>query len=250
MKHFNVLYLLFLLLVLLMLSACDSGDVHEVYRRATTGRTALLTGPIDEWEELPEGYNLALAAFGSSSQYALGQRILSSSDVENGRLRVALSELSDTVHTVELCVTNTLRKKVMSLQRLEMASQPPQDTVRLESALRALTAAACLQKGLFDEACIRCHGGGNQSARGLNLTEGHSMAMLVNVPAASHPELLRVAGGNPEESLLHRILAESGQDVLHVNHVEILHKLGVDTDVLRTFIDEWIKSLPPKDPNS
>ena len=65
-----------------------------------------------------------------------------------------------------------------------------------------------------------------------------------------HPELLRVSGGRPEESLLHQILAESGQDVLHVNHVEILHKLGVDTDVLRTFIDEWIKSLPPKDPNS
>jgi hypothetical protein len=76
------------------------------------------------------------------------------------------------------------------------------------------------------------------------------MAMLVNVPAASHPELLRVSGGRPEESLLHQILAESGQDVLHINHVEILHKLGVDTDVLRTFIDEWIKSLPPKDPNS
>ena len=250
MKHFYFIYLLLLLLALLVVTSCDSGDVHEVYRFKSTGRTALLTGSVDEWEELPEGYNIALAAFGSTSDYALGQRILSASDVESGRLRVELSQLSDTVHTVELCVTNTLRKKTLSLQRLELASLPAQDTVRLESALRALTSASCLQKGFFDEAYIRCHGGGNQSARGLNLTEGHSMTMLVNVPAASHPELLRVSGGRPEESLLHQILAESGQDVLHINHVEILHKLGVDTDVLRTFIDEWIKSLPPKDSNS
>lgn len=245
MKHFYVIFLL-----LPMLTACDSGDVHEVYRRTSTGRTALLTGSVDVWEELPAGYNIALAAFGSTSDYALGQRIISASDVESGRVRVMLSQLSDTVNTVELCVTNTLRKKTLSLQRLELASVPVQDTIRLESALRALTSASCLQTGLFNEACIRCHGGGNQAARGLNLTEGHSMSMLVNVPAASHPELMRVSGGNPEESLLHQILAESGQDVLHINHVEILHKLGVDTDVLRTFIDEWIKTLPPKDPNS
>lgn len=245
MKHFHYLFLL-----LLLTASCDSGDVHEVYRRTSTGRTALLTGSVDDWEELPEGYNIGLAAFSSSGDYAMGQRILSSSDVAEGRVRVMLSELSDTVSTVELCVTNTLRKKVLSLQRADPSSLPPQDTIRLESVLRALTPAACLQTGLFNEACIRCHGGGNQSARGLNLTEGHSMSMLVNVPAASNPNVLRVSGGNPEESLLHQILAESGADVLHVNHVEILHKLGVDTDVLRAFIDEWIKSLPPKDSNS
>ena len=245
MKHF-----LYLFLLLLLTASCDSGDVHEVYRRTSTGRTALLTGSVDEWEDLPEGYNIALAAFSSSSDYAPGQRILSSSDVESGRVRVMLSELSDTVSTVELCVTNTLRKKVLTLQHVDPSSLPAQDTIRLESALRALTPAACLQTGLFNEACIRCHGGGNQSARGLNLTEGHSMAMLVNVPANSNPDVLRVSGGNPEESLLHRILAEDGQSVLHVNHVEMLHKLGVDANVLRAFIDEWIKSLPPKDSNS
>lgn len=245
MKHF-----LYLFLLLLLTASCDSGDVHEVYRRTSTGRTALLTGSVDEWEELPGGYNLSLAVFGQTSEYALGQRVLTASDITDGRLRVMLSEVSDTVSTVELCVTNTLRKKVLTLQRVDPSSLAPQDTIRLESILRSMTTAGCLQTGLFNEACIRCHGGGNQSARGLNLTEGHSMSMLVNVPAASNPDVLRVSGGNPEESLLHQILAESGADILHVNHVEILHKLGVDTDVLRTFIDAWIKSLPPKDPNS
>lgn len=246
MKHFS-----FLLLLLPMLTACDSGDVQEVYRQTTSGRTAQLTATdVEEWEDLPEGYNLALAAFGSTSQYALGQRILSASDIEDGRLRVVLSQLSDTVSTIELCVTNTLRKKVLSLQSQDAATQAANDTIRLECLLKALTTASCLQTGFFNEACIRCHGEGNHSARGLNLTAGHSISMLVNVPSASHPDVLRVSGGQPDESLLHQILAESGQDVLHVNHVEILHKLGVDTDVLRTFIDEWIKSLPPKDPNS
>lgn len=246
MKHFS-----FLLLLLPILTACDSGDVHEVYHQTSSGRTAQLTASdVKEWEDLPEGYNLALAAFGSNSQYALGQRILSSSDVEDGRLRVVLAQLSDTVSTVELCVTNTLRKKVLSLQSQDATAQSANDTIRLECMMKALTTAACLQTGFFDEACIRCHGGGNHSARGLNLTTGHSVTMLVNVPSASHPDVLRVSGGEPEESLLHQILAESGAAVLHVNHVEILHKLGVDTDVLRTFIDEWIKSLPPKDPNS
>ena len=194
MKHFS-----FLLLLLPMLTACDSGDVHEVYRQTSSGRTAQLTASdVTEWEDLPEGYNLALAAFGSTSQYALGQRILSASDIENGRLRVVLSQLSDTVSTVELCVTNTLRKKVLSLQSQDAAAQPANDTIRLECLLKALTTASCLQTGFFDEACIRCHGGGNQSARGLNLTAGHSVEMLVNVPSASHPETLRVSGGAPD----------------------------------------------------
>lgn len=238
-------HLLYIIGLLILVCSCDSGDVEEVYRIQTSGRTALLTASVAEWEALPSGYNLSLAAYPISSQYASSQRVLSASDVKDGRIRVTLSGIADTTNTVELSVTNVLRKRVVTLLSVDVSAYEPKDTIRLECPLTRLSHYATLQAGVFNAACIRCHGEGAQAARDLYLTENQSEAMLVDVVSKSHPGIKRVASGNPEESLLHQILAEGGENVLHVNHVEILHRLGVDTDLLRTFIDQWIKSLAP-----
>ena len=238
MKH-----LLYIVGLLTLVCSCDSGDVEEVYHVQTDGRTALLTATVSQWETLPSGYNLALAAFPVSGQYASSQRVLSASDVNDGRIRVSLSAISDTTSTVELCVTNTLRKRIITLQSVDVSSFERKDTIRLNATLDNFSHFSYIQSGIFNAACIRCHGQGNFSARDLNLTDGHSRALLVDVDSKSHPGTLRVASGSPEESLLHQILADGGEDVLHTNHVEILHTLGVDTDLLREFIDRWIKSL-------
>ncbi|MBP5195972.1 MAG: hypothetical protein J6035_00995 [Bacteroidaceae bacterium] len=237
--------LLYIASLLVFVCSCDSGDVEEIYRIQTSGRTASLTASVSQWESLPAGYNLSLAAYPVSGQYASSQRVLSASDVKDGKLRVVLSGIADTTNTVELSVTNVLRKRVLTLLSVDVSAYEPKDTIRIECPLTRFSHYASIQKGVFDAACIRCHGSGAQAARDLYLTEDRSEAMLVDVDSKSYPGTKRVAPGDPEESLLHQILAEGGENILHVNHVEILHRLGVDTDLLRTFIDQWIKSLAP-----
>ena len=226
-------HLLYIISLLVLVCSCDSGDVEEIYRIQTSGRTASLTASVSQWEPLPAGYNLSLAAYPVSGQYASSQRVLSASDVKDGKIRVVLSGIADTTSTVELSVTNVLRKRVLTLLSVDVSAYEPKDTIRIECPLTRFSHYASIQTGVFNAACIRY------------LTEDQSEALLVDVVSKSHPGIKRVAPGNPDESLLHQILAEGGENVLHVNHVEILHRLGVDTDLLRTFIDQWIKSLVP-----
>ena len=56
-------HLLYIISLLVLVCSCDSGDVEEIYRIQTSGRTASLTASVSQWEPLPAGYNLSLAAY-------------------------------------------------------------------------------------------------------------------------------------------------------------------------------------------
>ena len=57
-----------------------------------------------------------------------------------------------------------------------------------------------------------------------------------------HGEIL--AGGIPEQSLIHQILSEGGENILHMNHTEILsNQFKENQNEVRTLIDEWINNL-------
>jgi hypothetical protein len=58
-----------------------------------------------------------------------------------------------------------------------------------------------IQENVFSAICTNCHVGAG-APQGLRLEEGMSHAMLVNVPSAEVPSLLRVDPGNPDDSYL------------------------------------------------
>ena len=78
----------------------------------------------------------------------------------------------------------------------------------MDLGVRDVSRFGALQLGLFNMACIQCHGGnGGAGAAGLNLTEGRSYANLVNVSSTRKEGMMRVVGGNARESLLHQMMA-------------------------------------------
>jgi methionine-rich copper-binding protein CopC len=67
-----------------------------------------------------------------------------------------------------------------------------------------------IQDNVFTPICTRCHSGAN-APEGLQLDEGHSFALLVGVPSAEAPGVLRVKPGDPTDSyLIEKLQGSSG----------------------------------------
>ena len=98
--------------------------------------------------------------------------------------------------------------------------------------------------GVFNRACVQCHGANGRPAAGLNLTEGNAYASLVDVPSTRREGYMRVESGNAEASLLHLILSEGGENLLSHNHTEILSsQFKTNLEEMETLIDSWIDHL-------
>jgi methionine-rich copper-binding protein CopC len=67
-----------------------------------------------------------------------------------------------------------------------------------------------IQDNVFTPICTRCHSGAN-APEGLQLDQAHSYALLVGVPSAEVPSILRVDPGDPTDSyLIQKLRGSSG----------------------------------------
>ena len=240
-------YFLFVLSMFLFF-ACDSGDIEEKkYTVNNTGKTVKLTGCIrglNAWEE--SEYGIALAGFSDDSYYAVMQRTVTPVD-DSGVLNFVLNGVSNSISTVELAVTNNLRRRILSLATINMTAygeNTPSDTIYLEVGDIDVTPYGCIQMGIFDKACIQCHGGNGRSAGGLNLMKDLSYGNLVDVASTQKNGYYRVISGDADNSLLWQILNEGGENLLHYNHTEVLSsQFKNNLDETKSFIQNWIKNL-------
>ena len=234
----------------LFVASCDSGDIAEkVFTVDETGYTLKVTAQmsgLDEWEG--SGYTLAVAGFSADSKFALLQRQFPSPSGGAWEGAIILSNLSGELQTVELALTNSLRKRIITLATVNMADYAQNgthDTIRLDLGHVDVGRLGVLQRGLFDRACIQCHGGNGRSAAGLNLTEGNAEANLVDVASTRREGFMRVESGNAEGSLLHLILSKGGENLLTHNHTEILSsQFRSNYEDLSALIDAWIENIP------
>lgn len=235
-----------LLFLPLMLIACDSGDIAETaYYSSDTGQTVRLTATLtgtDAWEA--GDYTIALAGFRDGSNYAVMQHTLPVSVADAVPVVLELNNLTGQVNTVEFAVTDRLRQRILTLQRITLADYPDtQDTIRMDLDSIDVSLFSCLQRGILDKACIQCHGGNGRMAGSLDLTAGHSWNNLVNVRSALLDEW-RVKGGDADSSLIWKILNEGGENMLHYNHTEVLSsQFKENLDEVKKFIADWINGL-------
>jgi len=246
-KRFLYFSLFTLSLFTLPLVSCDSGDIEEQAisiedKGYTVKLTAVLSG-IDSWESK---YSVSLAGFTTGDNYAQVVRAIPNTTADSTRIELVLSNIGDEINTVELAITNRLRERIITIARVNLDDYTNQkDTIHMDLGLTDVSRFGALQKGLFNMACIQCHGGnGGAGAASLNLTEGKSYANLVNMPSTSKEGMMRVVSGNAQESLIHQMMADGGENLLHVNHTEILsNQFRENLNEVRQLIDEWINSL-------
>jgi len=245
MDRFKFILLLFLAQCFL---ACDSGDIEEKnYTVNNTGKTIKLTGRVSNLDTSTDSeHRVVLAGFSDDSQYAVMQRAITTKD-EDGTLDFVLSGVSSTISMVELAITNNLRKRILTLASIDMSlyeENTPSDTIYLEVGDIDASLFGCIQMGIFDKACIQCHGENGRFAGNLNLMADVSYENLVDVASTQKEGCIRIVSGDPDNSLLWQILNEGGENILHYNHTEVLSsQFKNNLDETKSFLQKWINSL-------
>lgn len=222
------------------LTACDEGNItDEVFSDDTETYTVRFTGQLRGLDRWGEGYDIVLAAFDGDSDYSILQKHLTTD--ADGHANLVLSGVPTTAQTVELCVTNRLRQRVVTFEscNIQTAGTSTSDTIplTLDTPLD-VSMFAVIQHYVFDGAaynCSLCHSHENGRAA-LDLTAGYSHDNLVGVAASRVADRMRVIPGEATSSALHDVLAEGNPAELRYDHS------GLVTDVVRRLVDDWINS--------
>lgn len=219
---------------MLGLVGCDEGDIQEAATETkTSGKVARLTAAVSGIDSWSAQYSVVLAAFAEGSDYAVVQKRLTEGD--NGNVETTLNITSDDVATIELCVTNRLRQRIVSFASVPV-SQLQGDSLHLAPGRVDVSMFQTIQDMVFTTTCARCHGLGNAPAAGLTLAQGQSYAALVNHEASKPERGVRVVPGDTEASLLHKVI--HGDPAA----VSFDHSNMIKEPTTIALIDNWINA--------
>ena len=219
---------------MLGLVGCDEGDIQEpATETKTSGKVARLTAAVSGIDSWSSQYSVVLAAFAEGSDYAVVQKRLTEGD--NGNVETTLNITSDDVATIELCVTNRLRQRIVSFASVPV-SQLQGDSLHLAPGRVDVSMFQTIQDMVFTTTCARCHGLGNAPAAGLTLAQGQSYAALVNHEASKQERGVRVVPGDTEASLLHKVI--HGDPAA----VSFDHSNMIKEPTTIALIDNWINA--------
>ena len=230
-------YILFggCLLLLAYITSCDDGRIYEKTETLSEeGRTLRMSGRISGINKWPDGYSVVVAGFSDESEYAVVTKTIPA--VENDEIQVTMTGVSDKVTTIELCVINRLRKRVISFRSMDDLTAVD-DTILMDVGTVDAGMYHGIQEKVFNTTCAHCHGGGSSAAGNLYLTEGKSYEALVHHPSKKVDGMLLVKLGSAQESVLHTLLNTTISSTWGYDHSkEIL------SSPILTLIDDWINN--------
>lgn len=216
-------------------SACDDGRLYEHHVAIPEeGRVVKLTGQLTGIDDWANGYNVVVAGFTDDSEYAVISKTVSAN--EEGKAEIVLSGINDEVQSVEFCVVNRLRKRILTFLKADLQTT---DTIRMEVNQMNVGMYATIQEQLFNTTCISCHGASTFAAKGLYLTEEKSYGAMVNVPSAIRPDSMLVNPGDATTSVLYHALANDLDATLSRPHHEMISTQATNwPNIVRDWINK------------
>ncbi|MBP3775299.1 MAG: hypothetical protein ILA34_08115 [Bacteroidaceae bacterium] len=240
MKHLLSIILLVCILAC-GLSSCDDGNLTETYNTTKEGKVAKLNvGLATDAKTWANGYTLAFAAFSETSDYAILLKYIR--DFDNGKLNMTLSNIPDSTSSVELCMVNRLRQRVVTFLKVEgedVTAAGKNDTIRIEADNINLGMFEAIQQKVFNTTCVNCHGGSNFVAANLNLTEGKSYDGIVNHPSTKVSGMNIVEAGDATNSVLFLALTTS---LSKDDHWLYDHTQEVVRERMQKLFEDWINA--------
>lgn len=223
-----------LLLAAAMLGACDEGRIYAdgSFSDSREGVEVTLAADMEGCADYGSDgrYSVVMAAFAEGDRFALVSKPL-----RDGADTVTLSGLPENAATVEVCLISRLRERVFTFASKDVTAR---DAVGIVFEPGHIDAGRfhTLESMVFATTCAQCHGATGTSAAALDLTEGHSYSMLVDVESGVVPGKLRVAPGDAAASTLWEAVATDASSDWRFNHANLLVAKDID------FIENWINS--------
>lgn len=220
--------------MMMLLTSCDDGRLYEnQVIHPEEGRVVKLTGNILGIDEWTNGYSVVIAGFTNESEYAIISKSVTTDN--NGQTEVVLSGINDEVERVELCVTNRLRKRILTFQAIGLHSP---DTIRMEVGTINLGVYASIQEQLFNTTCTSCHGASTFAGAGLYLTEEKSYDALVGEPSQLINGMLLVNPGDAGTSVLYQTIATDISSTWRQDHSNM-----VMSTAMHDIVGTWINNI-------
>ncbi len=146
--------------------------------------------------------------------------------VDGAAVTVVMSGIGESVTSLELCVINRLRRRVVTFASVSTISGD--DTVRLPVGRMDVSVYSALQAGCLTPSCVQCHGGSNHAAAGLYLTGDRSRESLVDIPSTVVGDAVRVLPGNANESILYGVVSTDMTRGWSFDHSALLDVTSVE----------------------
>ena len=101
-------------------------------------------------------YSVVVAGFDDESDYAIVSKVVPASESDNDEIQLTMSGITDEVTTVELCVINKLRKRIVSLVAMECTDIA--DTILMDAGKVDASMYKASQQKIFNATFTACHG--------------------------------------------------------------------------------------------
>ncbi len=213
----------------LLFTNCDDGRIYPPDNSGEElGFRVVMTGTLTGTPDYGSGYSLVLAVFGEGDDFAEVSK-----GVDPSSTFTDLSNVAVAAGTIELCVVNSLRKRVMTLASVPVEAGPG-ETVNFDVGAVDISPYGVMADRIFATTCLQCHGGTSHAAASLDLNKEKAWAMLVNVPSRVVKGMMRVAPGDAENSTLRQAVATDASATWSFNHTNLLTSGQIG------FIENWI----------
>ena len=226
-------------LVILALSSCDDGRIYPESSTSADGKTVVMEGVLEGLDSWVSSYRVSIAGFEQADdEYASVSKVITSSDIKDGKALVELSGIKDNVKLVRLCVLDRLRRHIVTFDEVDISDAT--ETVKMDVGTLNITMFNAIQQSFFNTTCANCHGASNRAAAGLYLTEGKSYQAMVDVDSKKVEGRKLVETNNAANSVLHMVLNQQTVEGISMAHRDLVSEKNEQT--LLPLIDSWINN--------
>ena len=220
-------------------SSCDDGRIYPETAKLSEGKTVQMEGVLTGLSRWPGAYRVAIAGFeNSDDEYADVSKVITSSDVTDGKVSVELSGIKDNVKLVRLCILDRLRRHIITFKEVDVSSAT--DNVKMDVGTVDISMFNTIQQNFFNTTCANCHGASNRVAADLYLTDGKSYSALVGADSKRVSNKKLVEPNDAAGSVIHMVLNQESVEGISMNHFDLVSELNKQT--ILPIIDSWINN--------
>ena len=221
------------------LYACDDGRIYPETNTSAEGKTVVMEGVLEGFDSWSSNYRVSIAGFEEADdEYASVSKVITASDIKDGKALVELSGIKDNVKLVRFCILDRLRRQIVDFKEVDISDAT--EPVKMDVGTIDISMFNAIQQNFFNTTCANCHGASNRAAAGLFLTEGKSYQALVDVVSKKVEGKKLVETNNAANSLLHMVLNQQSVEGISMDHRDLVSEKNEET--LLPMIDSWINN--------
>ena len=191
---------------------------------------------LDNWSS---NYRVSIAGFeDANDEYASVSKVITTSDIKDGKTTVELSGLKSEIKLVRLCILDRLRRHIVTFNEVDVSNAT--EPVKMDVGTVNISMFNAIQQNYFNTTCANCHGASNRAAAGLYLTEGKSYNALVGADSRKVEGKKLVEPNNAANSVLHMVLNQQSVEGISMDHYDLVSEKNKLT--ILPLIDSWINN--------